>query len=134
MSRQPLNGGQQAALAAQERGIVQTAVGYRQFPWNIHPDDAYVRVFPDGPYDRQWAGIQKINLISSVGTQRASVYGDEPVYIQQLRQYSGTVQAVNQAAYSQGAGPAVLAAQEQAMAQSSNPPPLWTSILARLRR
>jgi len=125
---------QQARIAAQQRGDIQTKQGYTSFPWDTHPNDRYVRVFPDGPYDQQWAGIQKNNLISQVGTQRASTYGDEPMYLQEVRQHSGTVQSVNWAAYSAGAGPARIAAQQAAYAQQqAQPPSLLSTFMARLR-
>lgn len=122
-----------AQIAWDSMGKIQSPIGFTSFPWQTHPNDRYRRVFPDGPYTMEWPGVQKINLITSVGTQRASMYGDEPAYLTQLRSRSGTVQSVNWAAYSQGAGPAVIQAQEEAMQQSQRGPSFWQSVLARVR-
>jgi hypothetical protein len=126
--------GQQAALASQERGNLRLQQGYTSFPWNTHPDDRYIRVFPDGPYSQKWDGIQKVNLISTVGVLRSARYTPEPAYLQEYATVVPHTQQVNWAAYSQGAGPAVIAQQQaEAQQQAMIPPSFWGAVMARIR-
>jgi hypothetical protein len=126
--------GQQAQVLVDDRGTVQSPVGYTQFPWNIHPNDRYRRVFPDGPFDRAWEGVQKINLMSSVGTRRASFYDPNiPVFNFETKKQYPRVQWNNQASHSFGGGPASIAAQEQEYQQTGQPPSFLGMVMSRLR-
>src|SRR6202044_3792628 len=43
-----------------------------------HPNDLYIRVAPDGPYDRANQGWQKENFMSTMGFNRQTqLYGEE---------------------------------------------------------
>jgi hypothetical protein len=126
--------GEQARSAAIQRGIIQTPFGYTQFPWNIHPNDRYVRVFPDGPYSQAWEGVQRINFMSSVGTARASVYFPMANPLQTRKTKVPQLQDVNWAAYSQGAGPAVIEyQQQQAAMQAQQNQSLLSTMVRKLR-
>jgi hypothetical protein len=128
------SGGQQARLAARQRGVIQTGTGYTSFPWNTHPDDQRVRVFADGPFDRAWEGVQKVNLITSVGVLRAARYDpNSPVFNFETKQQTPRVQQNNWAAFSFGGGPASIAAQEQAYQESGQSQSFLSMVLGRLR-
>lgn len=127
---------QQVEAFNRARGIIQpgTNMQFNQFPWNIHPDDQYRRVFPDGPFDRAWEGVQKINEMSKVGTARASFYNPniEVWNFQTKAQYT-SIQRNNQASHSFGAGPASIAAQDQEYQQTGTPPSFMSMMMARIR-
>lgn len=132
--RKKLTGGQLAALAAQQRGIVQTPQGYTSFPWNTHPNDRYFRVFPTGPFTQAWQGVQKINLITSVGTKRSSVYNpNTPVFLRERLTQVSHIQQNNQAANSWGGGPAAIKAQEDYLQQTGQVQSFTQLVLGRLR-
>lgn len=133
MGRRRMTGGQQAQVLIRDRGTIQSPIGYTSFPWAIHPNDRYRRVFPDGPFDRAWEGVQKVNLMSSVGTARASFYNpDIPVFNFETKAQYGRIQSNNQASHSFGAGPASIAAQEQEFQQTGIPPSFLRMVMARL--
>lgn len=126
--------GQQARYAAQARGIIQTRRGYTSFPWQTHPNDQFVRVFPDGPYSLKWTGVQKINLMSSVGTLRAARYGTQPVYLQQKRTQFSRIQYNNTAGGSfVGTGPAAQQWAQDEYTQSGTIQSFTQLVLGRLR-
>ncbi|MGH7239264.1 MAG: hypothetical protein ACREHG_04255 [Candidatus Saccharimonadales bacterium] len=131
--RKRLSPGQQAQTTLGQRGTIQTAIGYSSFPWNTHPNDQRIRVVPTGPFDRAWAGVQKNNLISRVGTKRTSMIGPQPVYLQQLAASTQTIQRSNLASTAYGLGPASLTAVQQQYAQSGQLQSLKSMILGRLR-
>ena len=134
MGRRLRTPGQQAQTLIRDRGTIQSPIGYSQFPWNIHPVDRYRRVMPDGPFDRAWEGVQKINLISSVGMRRASFYNPNiPVFNFELKEQYPRIQSNNQASHSFGAGPGSIAAQEQQYQQSGVAPSFMQMVLSRLR-
>lgn len=128
---------EQAAIVLRERGVIATKVGYVPFPWNTRPVDRYIRVVPEGPFDRAWEGVQRVNELSKVGMLRASMYGTLPVMpMQTTRVKSTRFQRNNAAAFAFGAGPAA-AGEQQAYAeayanQTASPGPL-TMFLRRLR-
>jgi hypothetical protein len=134
--RKRLTPAEQTEIFYRDRGNVQLGTNrqFNQFPWNIHPDDQYRRVFPDGPFDRAWEGVQKINLMSSVGTARSSFYDPNvPVFNFETKSQYGRVQQNNQASHSFGAGPASIAAQEQEYQQTGVPPSFLSMVMQRLR-
>jgi hypothetical protein len=65
---------EQALEAWQASDNIVTTQGYTSFPIQIHPNDRYVRVFPEGPYTQAWEGVQKINAVASVGKLRTAIY------------------------------------------------------------
>jgi hypothetical protein len=48
----------------EERGYYMTGIGFVSAPWLTHPDDTYTRCPSQGPYDRAWQGVQKINPLA----------------------------------------------------------------------
>lgn len=132
--RKLLTPGQQAAELVKARGTIQSPFGYTSFPWNTHPDDRFRRVYADGPFDRAWEGVQKINEMSKVGTARASFYNPNiPVFNFETKAQYTSIQKNNLASRSFGGGPASIAAQEQEYAQSGQPPSFMGMVLSRLR-
>lgn len=131
MRKRP-TGGQQVEAFNRDRGVIQSPFGYGQFPWNIHPNDTYRRVFPDGPFDRAWEGVQKVNEISSVGMLRASIYNPNiPVFNFEQREH--TPRTNRNTLFGFGGGPASIAAQEQEYQQTGVPPSFLKMVLGRLR-
>jgi hypothetical protein len=133
-----LSPSQQAKLAANQRGIIQTKRGFTSQPVQIHPNDRYVRVFPDGPFDEAWEGVQKIVGGIMPGTHRMGGMWDPRDgmgqyatrnYLQGTLTQSGTISNNNAASRSVGAGPASYAAQAQAYAAQQNASPGLLSLL-----
>lgn len=113
MARRKLSIAEQSKEAYLERGTIVTPIGYASFPWQTHPDDIYLRVPPNGPFTQAWQGIQRDNLISHVGTKRASMYSAEPVYLHQTKEQTSRVQQNNYAAQAFGMGPDLIASMDQ---------------------
>jgi hypothetical protein len=112
-----------------ERGDVWTRYAYGQLPINIHPNDTYLRVFPDGEYDQAWQGVQKIEPIAAMGTNHMDI--PNPYYREKADLTS--IQYINPASDSIGAGPALIAAQEQDyVASQTENPSFVRAVLARL--
>lgn len=126
---------EQAQLLNQQRGNVWTDNGYASDtqlpPWLLtNYRDRYRRVFPDGPYDRSWQGVQKINPIASLSVGRQAI--PNPLHRNALR-----VQRTlwnNPTSHSVGAGTALAAynQQQEALAAQARPSVLKT-IVGRLR-
>lgn len=124
--------GEQAAVLVRDRGVIQSQRGYNIFPWDTHPNDAYRRVFPDGPFDRAWEGIQRCNEISKVGMLRASIYNpDIPVF--NFEEKSQLPRVTRNYGFHFGGGPASIAAQEQEFQQTGQPPSFVRMVIGRLR-
>lgn len=122
----------QAQVLVRDRGTIQSPFGYGVFPWNTHPNDTYRRVFPDGPFDRAWEGVQKINLISSVGMLRASIYDPNvPVFNFEDKSQLPRIERVH--GFTFGGGPASIAAQEQEYQQTGQAPSFLRMVIGRLR-
>ena len=119
----------------QQRGNVWTDNGYAD-DLNLPPyllvnyRDRYRRVFPDGPYDRSWQGVQKINPISALSVGRQAI--PNPLQSQSLR--IPRTNWNNPTSHSIGAGTALAAynVQQEALAQQVRPGILST-IVGRLR-
>lgn len=122
---------QQAQMLLDERGDVWTNIGYTQ-PQAMIPvaNYRYRRVFPDGPYDQAWQGIQKNNPIADVYTGRPEI----PNPYQRNRMALAPILKNNPAAFSVGAGPALYQAQDEFQAvQDSQRPTLLQTILSKLK-
>lgn len=122
---------QQAQMLLDARGDVWTNIGYTQ-PEAMIPiaNYRYRRVFPDGPFDQAWQGIQKNNPISDVYTG----YAEIPNPYQRNRMKTSRILQNNPAAYSVGAGPALYQAQDEYQAvQDSQQPGLLQTILSKLK-
>lgn len=122
--------GDLAEMQWDERGDEWINIAYTQLPINIHPNDLYIRVFPDGPYSQAWQGVQKNDPITQLGTNHMGI--PNPYY--RDRMGLPTVQYDNPAAWSVGAGPALLDAQDQDwVASQQQNPGLLQTVLAKLR-
>ena len=122
---------EQAQMAADARGAVWTDRAFNTNPLlNIHPNDLFVRVFPDGQYDMAWAGIQKIDPVADVNVCKMEI--PNPYWTNRMK--LPTIQQNNPAAWSVGAGPALIEAQEQQYALDSSPNPgILRTLLLRLK-
>lgn len=92
--------------------------------------DQYGRVFPDGPYDRSWQGVQKINPIAalSVGLQAM------PNPLQRNRMRVTHINKTNMTSHSIGAGTSLAAFNEQqAQLAAAARPSLMSTIVTKLR-
>lgn len=95
-----------------------------------HYRDQYGRVFPDGPYDMSWQGIQKINPIAALSIGKQVL----PNPLQRARLTLTSIQKTNMTSHSIGAGTALAAFNEQqAMLAASARPSLMSSISSKLR-
>jgi hypothetical protein len=114
-----------------ERGTIWTNVGYQSMPIVIHPNDEYIRVFPDGPYDQAWQGVQKVDPIADVDTTYMEI--PNPYYNEM--ELLPRVQYVNPTSVSVGAGPAVIEGWEEQdeLAMAGSQPGLLATIMSRLR-
>lgn len=88
--------------------------------------DQYARVFPDGPYDRSWQGIQKINPIASLSIGKQMM----PNPYQRVRMRVPTINTNNPTSHSIGAGTALAAFNEQQAAIAAQARPSLLSTLA----
>jgi hypothetical protein len=130
-----------------ERGYTMTVVGYTSAPWDIHPDDLYVRV-PAAPlFDRVYQGVQKDNALSQLqyasnhpgmGPDIASIERWSPYMTNPMQhQAAGQATAQKNPAHAYGLiGPGTPWApnptQPGAAYGPSQPSGLWSAILARL--
>lgn len=116
-----------AVQAANESGLTSLKFTKRSANIITHPNDLYIRVAPDGPYDRANQGWQKQNAISTIGTERPDI--DNP--LQSARNYrpNGNIQLNGFAPV--GDGPAMFSDDESA-SDSSNNPGLLSTIFGRL--
>lgn len=133
---------QQGANLNAQRGNMWTNDGYASDstpdPLNPHPipwrftayREQYRRVFPDGPYDRSWQGVQKENPIAALSVGKMAI----PNPLQRQRMHVPTINKTNFTSHSIGAGTALAAynQQQQQLAAQARPPLLQT-ILGRLR-
>lgn len=136
-------GSQQGANLNKQRGNVWVDNGYESdtapnvLP-NGHPNpmlltnyrDQYARVFPDGPYDRAWQGIQKINPIAQLSIGRQVM----PNPYHRNRMAVPHIHLTNAATHSVGAGTALAAFNEQQAQLAANArPSIVSTLLSRLR-
>lgn len=115
-----------------ERGNVWEDVAYSTSTDITHPNDRYLRVFPDGTFDRSWQGVQKINPIARAarGYQWATI----PNPLQTTRLRTGHLQKETAAHRSVGAGTALAEANTEAYERQAIPQAgLLATILGRLR-
>ena len=115
-----------------ERGNVWEDVAFTTSPVRTHPNDIYLRVFPDGTFDRSWQGIQKDNPVAQLsrGSQWATI--PNPLQRNQLR--VSHLQKETVAHRSIGAGTALAEANQEAYERQAIPQPgLLATILGRLR-
>jgi hypothetical protein len=134
---------QQGAYLNAQRGNVWTNDGYGSDTTPNHlpngkpnpliltnHQDQYGRVFPDGPYDRTWQGIQKINPVSSLSIGKQAL----PNPLQNARMTLTSIQQTNPTSHSIGAGTALAAFNEQqATLASTARPSLLSTIASKLR-
>lgn len=115
-----------------ERGNVWEDVAYATSPVITHPNDIYLRVNPDGPFDMSWQGVQKINPIAELS--RSSQWATIPNPLQRQALHVSHLQKDTVAHRSIGAGTALAAANQEAYDRSAIPQPgLLATILGRLR-
>lgn len=96
----------------------------------VHYRDQYARVPPDGPFDRSWQGIQKINPIASLSIGRQVM----PNPYQRNRMAVPHINLVNKTSHSIGAGTALAAFNEQQAELAANArPSLLSTIASKLR-
>lgn len=92
--------------------------------------DQYARVFPDGPYDRSWQGIQKENPIACLSVGKMAI----PNPLQRNRMHVPTINKQNYTSHSIGAGTALAAYNsQQAQLAAQARPSLVQTVLGRLR-
>jgi hypothetical protein len=134
---------QQGANLNQQRGNVWVDNGYQSdvapsvLPTGkpnpmllVNYRDQYARVFPDGPYDRTWQGVQKNNPIAclSIGKQVM------PNPLQRNRMRVTHVNKTNFTSHSIGAGTALAAFNEQQAQLAVNArPSLMSTVMSKLR-
>lgn len=95
-----------------------------------HYRDAYGRVFPDGPYDKSWQGIQKINPVAALSIGKQVM----PNPLQRARLTLTSIQKTNMTSHSIGAGTALAAFNEQqAQLAAAARPSLMSTVLSKLR-
>lgn len=92
--------------------------------------EQYARVFPDGPYDRAWEGVQKINPVASLSIGKQVL----PNPLQRARLTLTSIQQTNMTSHSIGAGTALAAFNEQQAALAATArPSLMSTVLSKLR-
>lgn len=92
--------------------------------------DQYARVFPDGPYDRSWQGVQKINPIASLSVGKQVM----PNPYHRVRMRVPTINNINPTSHSIGAGTALAAFNEQQAALAAQArPSLMSTLVGKLR-
>ena len=92
--------------------------------------DQYVRVFPDGPYDRSWQGIQKENPVAALSIGKQAI----PSPLQSNRMRVSHINLTNHTSHSIGAGPALAAFNEnQAQLAAAARPSLLSTIASKIR-
>lgn len=95
-----------------------------------HVQDRYARVFPDGPYDRAWPGVQKINPIAALSIGKQAI----PNPLQRNRMRVTHINQTNMTSHSIGAGTALAAFNEQqAQLAASVRPSLMSTVMSKLR-
>lgn len=92
--------------------------------------DQYARVFPDGPFDMSWDGIQKINPIAALSVGKMVI--PNPLFRNRMR--LPVINRSNPTSHSIGAGTALAAFNEQqAQLAASVRPSLFSQVFSRLR-
>lgn len=134
---------QQGANLNKQRGNIYTNNGYQSdvVP-NVLPDnkpnpmllvnfrDQYARVFPDGPYDRTWSGVQKNNPIAALSIGKQAM----PNPLQRNRARVTHINQTNFTSHSIGAGTALAAFNEQQAAiAAAARPSLMSTVMSKLR-
>ena len=134
---------QQGAWLNAQRGNVWTNNGWGS---DTHPNaipngkpnplirtnfqDQYARVFPDGPYDRSWQGVQKINPIAALSVGKQVM----PNPYQRVRMRVPNINTNNPTSHSIGAGTALAAFnQQQAALAAQARPSLVDTLVGKLR-
>jgi hypothetical protein len=123
--------GDLAEAQVRERGDIWTNKAYTEMPIVIHPNDEYLRVFPDGPFSQAWQGVQKDNPIVDLGTNYMGI--PNPYYNAEMG--LPTIQYDNPAAMSVGQGPVLVDDYEQSVIAGpvQTQPGLLRTILNRLQ-
>lgn len=140
--RRRIAAAQQGAYLNAQRGNVWTSNGFESGTapnrLSAKPDpmvldhyrDRYARVYPDGPYDRSWQGVQRINPIAALSIGKQVL--NNPLQTARMRLTS--IQRDNMTAHSIGAGTALAAVNEQQAALAATArPSLASQIGAKLR-
>lgn len=92
--------------------------------------DQYARVFPDGPYDRSWQGVQKINPVAAMSVGKQVI----PNPYTRNRMRVPTINNRNPTSHSIGAGTALAAFnQQQAALAATARPSLLSTLAGKLR-